>query len=576
MRKALALTVLLLGVGGVGGIGGAGASMQAWSAEPEVKAVDYSAPLYEGLPPPRSDVPPALGISPKQNLELMRKAWKTQVALDYNNTSFNDVVKDLAKQSGIPITVVSPQPGDSAAAAATVPAQPSVDYSFSIFIDDHLTEFFLGQDAAVDLSTKALTFQGWLTRLNSPTPLPLAPTLEVLALRNGLNVSYRADSIVLGNDEDLFPELLVTYTFRLTRGGWGSIYTSSVNGEIKIVRLSVEDTVAYDMLRTARFGLKTNTLELYKPVGLAQRMRAFKPGLDVRYDPATKTLVVCGTQAMVRLDRKRSLKELDVPEPDGPEFRAARLKLWSEAAWGKLEDPARAEITRLVLQLDSDHYSDREQAVKELIAKGPVAAFLLLPDPQRKPSPEAALRAKIVLDKIYGDEELKLLKERAEGYLRAAGSGDLATMRTRYWDQERNTRYEKEIAKESAVNAILKAAKLKPHEPYELKIDDPKLERIALSGSVACVTFSTTRMAKDFGVPRTVSHFFMIFDGKVWNAGPGGMDLPLETDPITWTADDGLPAGELDPSRTKIVRGHSEPGKSTQVSTSAYAVDFGL
>lgn len=519
----------------------------------------------------------SIAISPKQDLELMRKSWNTHVNVDFKNKTLEEVIQDFSRQSGTTIRLVDKPPN------STGPSTP-VDYNLGIFIDEQRAEYFLGADLAREETwARALRIQGSFTRLECARPVSLAPLLDLLARLGGLVVSYRKDEIVLGTTETLLPELLVAYSVRLTKGGWGSIFRFNVNNEAKSVRISIEDAVALDMLRSSR--VQIQNIDLYgDPTGIASKMRAVKPELDVHYDSNSKTIFMRGSPEMVSLGRRRFLRELDTSAPDGPEFRSARLKLWANAAWAKLDADRCAQLGQMCIMLDSPKFSEREQAVKDLIASAPASVFLLFSDKLRDASLEAQLRAKIVLEKVYGDEELKLVRPRAEEYLRLLGNGDVAILQENYWDKDRIVTFNKFASQRNVMKQAAQANDKKVGEKLGddgmysngIKIDEPKLERIQLSGSVACITFSTTSMAEIFKVERTVSHFFMVFDGKMWIAGPRGTELPLENDPITWTVENGLPTKELDPSGTKIVTGHNENGKGQKSVSHSYAADFGL
>jgi hypothetical protein len=532
-----------------------------------------------------ADLPDELLLSPKQDGATLKRAWSTLIDVKYKSINARDFLKDLAKQTGLDIRVskaveplewVGAYPGKQSAAL-------------------NLYERARFRHFAPELAEAAPRQPTWTVKcvpgsldLKSDDRLPAAYVLEYwMAREMGRMVSYRKDHILVSTVRELLPELVVTRTYRF-KNAWGSTHQVQVNGKLRSYRLTVEDTVArvvlsqpYDYQDTEWGAAVSDSSP--DPTGSAARLRSLKRASQVTFDAATQTLTVTAMPVTVWLLEMNTIKKLGEPAPEvasagGRAFVQERLRTLADEAWEEVGDEAREALKRSAGEFTKN---PADVAVREKLEAAGVAAASPLLAADLKTLPEQAHRAvRSLLDAIYGAHEIAAVQTRAESYLKAGRTGDLAELRKTFWGAAR----EKAFAEEKK-DFDKKKGSYEEWLARSLKIEDPRIETIRILGPRAEVSFSAkvplghpladaVRELRKEGIDRPVSKFGMELEAGVWKAVPASASIQSGEGTLVWAQTDAPASSGVKTSREfKKFR----DGESAGVSGSAfsYAITFG-
>jgi hypothetical protein len=553
---------------------------------------------------------PELLVNPAQNKELMKKAWAATVTMDYADKSLEEVFADLAKQSGVKITV------DTKTLGARDDGGNSSGSGGGMYGCEAAARNFL--DAATVAKLQGLRYEyktsgRHIEKLKAESPLPLALAIDYLSSSLSLSASYRKDHIYVSSRLGLVKELAVEKSYTLTHD-WGDVYEVNYNGEDMKFRLSVEDSVANQLSH----GCYDNVLKIFMhhegpdPSGAAERLRGLGLGMDVKHDKARHTVTVTALPHMLT-GLQYHITRMDRPSPEvlkaeAESFRENRIRYFSETAWSKLPQAEQEKLTKAVTELDANEYATRQAAEKLLSDSGGASLAALMKNGNGHVSPEVKDRLKRIRPAAYLNAELALLRPLIDGYFKAGREGDLKSMREKFWDRARNDSFEKA---KKAHDEQLAAAKgnaetwknfLKNNQfpegtqpgnaGYEatvipnLKVEDLRVEQILISGPRAKVTYSAkvgkghpqaefVEQLKQSGIDRPISTFFIEFKNAEWRVSEEG--VINDEAAVVWNRDpkDKLAAGTSKGETSVDVGEDGGMIASASASAFAYAISFG-
>ena len=545
---------------------------------------------------------PDLFIPDSQDQELMAKAWRTQVKIEYKNTSTLDILKDLAKQGGLEIRwedralkeALHEKVGGSGSGGGTslqiIPAGKARAHHFLSEQEAQKIAYIPGKFEYEGLKIK---------EFSAERPAPLVLALESFLGYLGWASSYRKGHIFLAPVRQLLPELSLTRSVKL-RQTWGSVYRVNYNGEDKVFRLNLLDTGAFHLLQGQPHSPgdqewdQATRVEGGNPTGAFERMRKLNRGLDVRFNAASKALTVTAHAKAVADFMAYRLPELEKTTPEelaseACAFKDKRLRQAAENAWKAQDAPRQAELKRLVQRLNDDDYESREKAETALVAAGPAGAFPLLAADLGKAGKELTLRRQRILPRIYAEHESKEILGRAQAYFQAGLQGDFQRIQDEFWTPARISAFaeagktferERKAAREDPAlwkqfleNHWLASTPNPEKVSYRqtvldrMKMVEHRIEAVQFAGSKARLTFSmklaadhpaypfVERLKKDYGIELPVDSFFLEFDGQKWRAGE---EEPLsDKEMLTWTREKGLSGEGSVPKAEKVEIGSS-------------------
>jgi hypothetical protein len=250
-----------------------------------------------------------LFLSPSQDLNTIRKAWSVKVSLDYRTSTFEEILKDLKKKTGMDIRF-----GELNKAEYIESLSRGVAYQEGT-LEDFRGIFFLG--AADGKNAQSADF--WMSHsvekriveFRCKSKVPLAAALKCFADWQGLDVSYRKNCIILATPQSLAPELFVTRTFQI-RKGKGMTFSYVRNGEVKKFKLDFLDRVAWSLASSAKDYTRPEFTKIFEnPADAKEKLCRIHPGLEIRFDNDKKELAIKTFPEMLFNFKKNSLKEID-------------------------------------------------------------------------------------------------------------------------------------------------------------------------------------------------------------------------------------------------------------------------
>jgi len=234
-----------------------------------------------------------LFLAPSQDWNTLRKAWSTKVSIDYRTSSFEEILKDLAKKTTLDIRFGELKNGRLSIQNDWFARAES--YQEGRLLDCRGIHFL-----GIEEGKKAQSADFWLS--NDPkkkivefrceTKVPLAAALQCLANQLELEVSYRKNCIVLATERSLAPEIYVTRSFQIKKAD-GMPYSYVKNGDVQKFKLNVLDQVAVYLARSGKDWTAPEITKINQnPTDANEKLRKIYPGLEIRFDKAKKVLTI--------------------------------------------------------------------------------------------------------------------------------------------------------------------------------------------------------------------------------------------------------------------------------------------
>jgi hypothetical protein len=271
------------------------------------------------------DPNPDLFLSPSQDVETLRKAWSVKLPIDYRTTSFDDILSDLAKRSGIEIQLdVGKLDRDRH------PNRRNFISTGPLYFDKtchdlrarHLLSAAESKNASEARCCVQNDPEAKRTAFRCTAPVPVAAAIERLAESLELEVSYRKGCIVLSTYEALGPERLLTREFHVKQGR-GMIYyhVNGNTGETTKYRLNLLDKVGLFLARCGHDHHRQELKEIGRnPTGAYGRLRKIDPGVEVKFDIKKNVLTITAEPEMLFQFKQYYLeyvdKFIDSPPPE--------------------------------------------------------------------------------------------------------------------------------------------------------------------------------------------------------------------------------------------------------------------
>lgn len=391
-------------------------------------------------------------VSDSQDLDLLAKAWRTSVHLDYQGKELGFVINDLSKRTGIQIRCL----------ADTSKYQGRGGYSsgnsfYPGNIPFRLASRFLGATQAYRLSLVKMEASGGPGRVGkmaSSGKVPLAVALKWLADTQGMLVSYRKGTVVLDVPRKLLRELLISRDFAMRHlspdlleepGGAPDTRAIYLCDVLESVVEDVPELYADEDVATVTRLLEAACDEKNSLKAL-ERFAKLDLGICVTLKKNPSRIeIITHPESMWRFSKYR-WKALNRPSKafarnDAARFRKRRLTELSSAAWRSLDESEKKKVGAKVEQLCSETYQIRTDATKTLHTLGLPAAAVLLRRPAGTEDAEYPSRANAVLTRIYAEAERKAVFKVASEYLGAAKQGDVRACIEKFWTPERRQGY---------------------------------------------------------------------------------------------------------------------------------------